>query len=76
MLTENLTMKDLFTQLGLPNEPDEIDAFINEHNGLDKDIRIEDASFWTDSQATFIRASLLEDAEWAELIDHLSAMLR
>ena len=76
MLTENLTMKDLFTQLGLPNDDESIDAFINENNGLAEETRLEDAPFWNDSQATFLRASLQEDAEWAELIDQLNAMLR
>ena len=76
MLTENLTLKDLFLQLGLPKDQQKIDSFINQHNGLDENIRIENASFWTESQATFLRTSLQEDAEWAELIDQLSAMLR
>ena len=76
MLTENLTLKDLFLQLGLPKDQQKIDSFINQHNGLDENIRIENASFWTESQAAFLRTSLEEDAEWAELIDQLSAMLR
>lgn len=76
MLTENLTLKDLFVQLGLPNDQQQMDAFVSQHNGLSQSTRIEDAEFWTPSQATFLRTSLLEDAEWAELIDQLSAMLR
>ena len=76
MLTENLTLKDLFGQLGLPNNQQEMDTFVEEHKGLEQKIRIEDAPFWTVSQAYFLRTSLQEDAEWAELIDQLSALLR
>jgi hypothetical protein len=76
MLAENLTIRDLFLQLGLDNEEDAIESFIEEHKGLPQSTRLEDAKFWSQSQATFIRSSLLEDAEWAELIDQLSNRLR
>lgn len=76
MLTDNLTFKDLFMQLGLPSSDDEIEAFISQHKGLDKKVYLADAPFWNDAQSTFIRTSLLEDAEWAELLDQLNASLR
>lgn len=76
MLTENLKLKDLFVQLGLSNDQQAIEAFISQHRRLEQNVRIEDAHFWSPSQARFLRTSLLEDAEWAELIDQLSAMLR
>ncbi|GAA0856886.1 DUF2789 domain-containing protein [Aliiglaciecola litoralis] len=76
MIAENLTMNDLFLQLGLDNDDESIDAFIESHKGIPSATRLEDASFWSDSQATFVRSALLEDAEWAELIDHLDSMLR
>lgn len=76
LLTENLTINDLFTQLGLSNGQRQIDNFIDQHRGLAQNIRIEDAPFWTPSQSNFLCVSLQEDAEWAELIDQLSALLR
>ncbi len=76
MLTDNLTLTDLFVQLGLDSDPKSIESFINNNKILDQSIKIEDAPFWTSAQSNFLRVSLQEDAEWAELIDQLSALLR
>lgn len=76
MLTENLEMKDLFLQLGLANDDESIETFISKHKGLEKSVKLEEAPFWTESQATFIRQSFFEDAEWTELIDQLDNRLR
>ncbi|GAC33508.1 DUF2789 family protein [Paraglaciecola polaris] len=70
------TMGDLFEQLGLGGEERDILAFIDEHKGLRQGVHIEDAEFWTKSQAGFIKNALLEDAEWAELIDQLNTRIR
>ncbi|GAA6184304.1 MULTISPECIES: DUF2789 family protein [Aliiglaciecola] len=76
MLTENLELKDLFLQLGLANDEESIENFIAKHKGLDKSTKLEEASFWTQAQSTFIRQSFFEDAEWTELIDQLDNRLR
>ncbi|MFT4940613.1 MAG: hypothetical protein ACI88A_003670 [Paraglaciecola sp.] len=69
-------MRDLFAQLGLPSEQISIENFIQTHKGLAQRTHIEDAEFWTTHQAEFIKNALVEDAEWAELIDQLNALLR
>ena len=44
--------------------------------GLPADVLLADAPFWTPAQATLLREELLEDADWAEVIDQLNAALR
>lgn len=75
MLPKTLTLSDLFVQLGLPSEEEDIENFIEQNKGMMQATHIEDAAIWNDAQATFIRSSLLEDAEWAELIDQLNSRL-
>ncbi|WP_018690848.1 DUF2789 domain-containing protein [Algicola sagamiensis] len=75
MDTSAHNMTTLFTQLGLPSDDASIDQFIASHS-LRKEQAIDEASFWTSSQACFIRESLTEDADWAEIIDQLDTMLR
>ena len=75
MLVQQLTMQDLFTQLGLDSSDEAIESFVAKHRGLNESRHIEEAPFWSDSQASFLRSALLEDAEWVELIDQLNAEL-
>lgn len=70
------TMSNLFAQLGLPSDSDSIDAFIAAHRPLAGSSTLADAPFWTPAQASFLREELAEDADWAELVDQLSARLR
>lgn len=70
------SLKSLFAQLGLPNSKGEIDAFIERHSPLPGAVRLADAPFWTAGQAAFLREEINEDAEWAELVDQLDALLR
>ena len=67
---------DLFAQLGLPNEPDAMRRFIDRHAPLAGTVRLEDAPFWTEAQARFLREAICEDSDWAEAADHLNAALR
>lgn len=68
---------DLFAQLGLPNSPEAIAAFLQQHRPLSNDVLLADAPFWDLSQAQFIREKKLQDApEWTQLIDQLSEALR
>jgi hypothetical protein len=66
----------LFAQLGLPNSSEQIKLFIQMHSPLSPEIRLEDASFWTPSQAALLREEIIKDADWAEVVDQLNAALR
>lgn len=66
----------LFAQLGLPDDDDSIEAFIRRHAPLDEHTPLAEAPFWTDAQAAFLREAIAEDADWAEVVDHLDAELR
>ncbi len=68
-------MSNLFAQLGLPSEEADIQAFVASHRSLPGAARLADAPFWTDAQARFLRDEILEDADWAEVIDQLNLML-
>ncbi len=69
-------LSELFAQLGLANTPASIEAFILHHRPLRHDIALADAPFWSEAQRQFLRESIAEDADWAEAVDHLDAMLR
>lgn len=69
----NHSLGELFEQLGL--DPKHIESFVTSHT-LGPSVRLADAPFWNDSQASFIRESLEQDADWSELIDQLDSMLR
>lgn len=65
----------LFEQLGLPADDASIRSFIETHT-LPEDVQLADAPFWSPAQAAFLRDELLEDADWAEVVDRLSLALR
>lgn len=69
------TMNDLFAQLGLPSDQASIDHFITTHRPLTAGVLLSEAPFWTPAQAAFLSEELLEDADWAEVIDELNAEL-
>jgi hypothetical protein len=66
----------LFKQLGLASDPVSIDQFIASHSPLKPDLHLADAFFWSASQAEFLRDEILDDADWAEVVDQLDVMLR
>jgi len=66
---------DLFRQLGLPDDPASIESFIAAHRPLPAGVALADASFWTPSQAQFLREELGDDADWAEIVDTLGSLL-
>ena len=66
----------LFLQLGLLSDVDGIKHFLENHSPLDPSIRLENAPFWTQAQSTLLRDEILQDADWAEVIDQLNAALR
>lgn len=67
---------DLFAQLGLYSDGDSIGAFIRGHAPLDPKIRLEDAPFWTPAQAALLKEKMMDDADWAEVVDQLNLALR
>lgn len=69
------TMENLFAQLGLRSDPDAIASFVAAHSPLAPDVPLADAPFWTPAQARFLREEIIEDADWAEIIDQLNASL-
>jgi len=69
-------LSELFRQLGLPDDGTSIERFIATHRPIDGSIRLADASFWSASQAQFLREEIGEDADWAEVVDALDSRLR
>ncbi len=66
----------LFKQLGLPADQASIDRFVSTHAPLASTVALAEAPFWTTAQAAFLREEILEDADWAEVVDQLNLMLR
>ena len=67
---------ELFAQLGLASDEQAIGQFHAAHRPLADGIALADAPFWTAAQAAFLREELLEDADWAEMVDQLNVALR
>lgn len=67
---------ELFAQLGLRMDAAGIREFLEGHAPLPPDVLLADAPFWTPAQATLLREELLEDADWAEVVDQLNVALR
>ena len=67
---------ELFAQLGLASDDQAIAQFLAAHRPLADEIALADAPFWTAAQAAFLREELLEDADWAEMVDQLNVALR
>ncbi|NRA56347.1 MAG: DUF2789 domain-containing protein [Gammaproteobacteria bacterium] len=73
--SDHNNMTVLFEQLGLAGSNEQINKFLSEHR-LFEHQRIEQADYWTPSQAAFLQQAIAEDSDWAELVDHLDAALR
>jgi hypothetical protein len=65
----------LFKQLGLPDDAASINAFISTHSPLPDACKLSEAPFWTPAQAALLREEILEDADWAEVVDQLNVRL-
>jgi hypothetical protein len=70
------TMKDLFAQLGLPDDEQDILQFVGDHRPLPDHRLLYDAPFWNDAQAAFLRENLKDDSDWAIVIEELNTRLR
>ncbi|WP_085582129.1 MULTISPECIES: DUF2789 domain-containing protein [unclassified Pseudomonas] len=70
------SLSALFKQLGLACDPAGIDQFIATHSPLKPELHLADAFFWNEAQKAFLRDEILDDADWAEVVDQLDVMLR
>jgi len=68
------SIKSLFDQLGLESSTNAIARFVKTHQ-LDANIALEDAPFWKPSQVAFFNEAHNDDADWAETVDQLNALL-
>lgn len=69
------TMSHLFAQLGLPSEPAAIEGFIASHRPLEHGVALYRAPFWSPAQRAFLKEEIIEDADWAGVIDELNSRL-
>jgi len=72
----NHLFSELFAQLGLPSDPEGIAGFLARHTPMAAGVRLPDAPFWSASQATFLRESLLQDSDWSGVADRLAKSLQ
>lgn len=70
------TLSTLFEQLGLPADGESIRSFIQQHRPLDPAVPLAEAPWWSEGQVAFIQEAIEEDADWAECVDELDALLR
>ena len=70
------TLPSLFKQLGLPDDAVSIDKFIATHSPLKPELHLADAFFWSEGQRQLLRDEILEDADWAVVVDQLDVLLR
>lgn len=67
---------ELFEQLGLASDPAAIQRFIERNSPIPEDMALPDAPCWNEGQAEFLREAIEDDADWAEVVDHLNTSLR
>jgi len=67
---------NLFAQLGLLNDSESIQKFIKANAPLASEVRLEDAQFWTASQAALLKDKLVDNADWTQVVDRLNIVLR
>lgn len=76
MDTSKHSLSTLFEQLGLASDDKSIEDFVARYSPLPREIALQDAPFWSESQSHFLEEGLEEDSDWAEIIDELDAMMR
>ncbi|MCF8176638.1 MAG: DUF2789 domain-containing protein, partial [Burkholderiaceae bacterium] len=50
--------------------------FLDRHRPLPNETPLHEAAFWSPAQARFLCEEVLNDADWAEIVDTLNAGLR
>lgn len=71
----NKDLSTLFEQLGLPSDQASIDNFIATHRPLPNHVKVSEAPFWNEAQGSFLKEQLMDDAEWAPIVDELNVRL-
>jgi hypothetical protein len=69
------TLNNLFAQLGLPSDDAAIEGFIASHRPLGNGVALYRAPFWSAMQRNFLKEEIIEDADWAAVIDELNTRL-
>ncbi|GAB2182198.1 DUF2789 domain-containing protein [Denitratisoma sp. agr-D3] len=70
-----ITMGNLFAQLGRAGDEEAIDRFIHEHSPMPSALRLDEAAFWSPSQSAFLSEAILEDSDWADIVEILNTKL-
>ena len=70
------SITSLFNQLGLDSTEEGIKQFINANSSLPAGLSLHKATFWNQSQSSFLQQVVDEDADWAEIVNQLDSMLR
>ena len=70
------SLPSLFKQIGLPDDPASFEKFVAVHSPLKPELHLADAFFWTPGQKAFLREEILDDSDWAEVVDELNLLLR
>ena len=70
------SLSNLFAQLGLPADEAAVENFIATHRPLENGTALYRAPFWSDSQRALLKEEIIEDADWAAVIDELNGRLR
>jgi Protein of unknown function (DUF2789) len=70
------TLQTLFCQLGLPDDIEQINVFIELHKPLPSDISLPNAYFWNEAQSAFLAEAIANDSDWCALVDKLDCLLR
>lgn len=65
---------NLFRQLGMAGDAENIDAFLAA-NHLEAGTRLGEAPFWNASQAQFLARAITDDSNWAIAADELAVRL-
>lgn len=75
MQASHQSLTELFGQLGLPDDDNAIQQFIERNRISDADTRLEDLPVWTSAQKQFLLEARSDDAEWAVPVDELDSLL-
>jgi hypothetical protein len=70
------TINTLFAQLGLEGTDAAVDHFIRTHGPLPATVQLHEAPCWSPAQAKLLKEAVVNDADWAEVVDQLDALLR
>ncbi|MFT6268311.1 MAG: hypothetical protein ACJAVV_001119 [Alphaproteobacteria bacterium] len=70
------SMESLFEQLGLDGSSEAVTNFIQKNAPIPNTVKLHEADFWTESQSLCLEEMIDVDADWAEIVDQLSLLLR